>query len=96
MIRVPKSLSIPLAACILSAASAAASAADASRAPFGALADGTQVESAELKNAAGVAARIITLGAAVQSLLVPDRNGKSEDIVLGYAHAQQYLDKPQY
>jgi len=96
MTRVPKTVSIPLAACILGMVSTAATAADARRAPFGALADGTQIESAELKNAAGVTARIITLGAAVQSLLVPDRSGKSEDIVLGYARAQEYLDKPQY
>ena len=93
---VPKTWSLPLAACLLSLASAAAPAADARRAAFGALADGTPIEAVELKNGAGVSARIITLGAAVQALLVPDRDGKSEDIVLGYSRAQEYLDKPQY
>ncbi len=96
MTRLPRTMAIPVAACLLGLVSAAASAADARRTSFGALADGTQIESAELKNAAGITARIITLGATLQALMVPDRNGKSEDIVLGYTRAQEYLDKPQY
>ncbi|MEP6883605.1 MAG: aldose epimerase family protein [Gammaproteobacteria bacterium] len=96
MNRLPKTVAIPLASCLLGLVATAAPAADARRAPFGALADGTQIEMAELKNAAGMTARIITLGAAVQALFVPDRDGKSEDVVLGYAGAQEYLDKPQY
>ncbi|MEP6547703.1 MAG: aldose epimerase family protein [Gammaproteobacteria bacterium] len=96
MIRLPKTTAIAVAACCLGLVSAVTHAADARRAPFGALADGTQIEAVELENAAGITARIITLGAALQALLVPDRDGKSEDIVLGYARAQEYLDKPQY
>jgi galactose mutarotase-like enzyme len=38
----------------------------------------------------------MTLGATVQSLKVPDRGGKSADIVLGYSDAQHYLVRPQY
>jgi aldose 1-epimerase len=38
----------------------------------------------------------MTLGAAVQSLSVPDNRGNSGDIVLGYATAQEFLDKPQF
>jgi aldose 1-epimerase len=71
-------------------------ASEAKRGFFGALADGTRVESVELTNRAAVSARIITLGATVQSLITPDRNGHPGDIVLGYATAQEYLDKPQY
>lgn len=63
---------------------------------FGKLGDGTKVEAVELSNAHGVTARIITLGASVQSLVVPDRHGKRADIVLGYATAAEYLAKPQY
>lgn len=63
---------------------------------FGKLDDGTPIESVELSNAAGVTARIITLGATLQALSVPDRSGTSADIVLGYATAAEYLAKPQY
>lgn len=73
-----------------------AGAAEARRGEFGALADGTKIESVELANGKGVSARIITLGAAIQQLVVPDRQGKPADVVLGYATAQQYLDQPQY
>jgi aldose 1-epimerase len=84
------------AGCMLNLLASAAVAADAHRAPFGALSDGTAIESVELTNAAGIAVRIMTLGATVQSLKVPDRDGTSADIVLGYNEAQQYLDRPQY
>ena len=73
-----------------------AGAAEARRGEFGALADGTRIESVELTNGKGMSVRIITLGAAIQQLLVPDRQGKPADVVLGYATAQQYLDQPQY
>jgi len=84
------------AGCVLALLSHAAAAADAHRAPFGTLSDGTAIESVDLTNAAGMSVRIMTLGATVQSLKVPDRGGKSADIVLGYGDAQHYLDKPQY
>lgn len=76
--------------------SGAAMAADAKRVAFGALSDGRNVEAVELTNSKGVSARIITLGASVQSLSVPDKQGKSADIVLGYKTAADYLAKPQY
>lgn len=73
-----------------------AAAVEARRGEFGALADGTSIESIELANGKGVSVRIITLGAAVQQLMAPDRQGQLADVVLGYATAQQYLDQPQY
>lgn len=76
--------------------SQAAVAADAKRVAFGALSDGRKVEAVELTNSKGVSARIITLGASVQALSVPDKQGKSADIVLGYKSAADYLAKPQY
>jgi len=91
-----KSSALIAVSCVLSFVSTAATAAEARRGPFGALADGTQIETVDLSNAAGLRARIMTLGAAVQSLMVPDRNGKSGDIVLGYSAAQEYLDRPQF
>src|SRR5687768_2942532 len=71
-------------------------AAEVKRMEFGRLADGRSIEAVDLIGPAGVSAKIITLGATVQSLNVPDRNGKSADIVLGYSSAQEYLAKPQY
>lgn len=71
-------------------------AAEVKRMEFGKLADGTVVELVELTGAAGVSARIMTLGASIQSLNVPDRHGKSADIVLGHATVAEYLAKPQY
>jgi aldose 1-epimerase len=96
MTRASTTTAIALSMCISGVISSAATAAEATRSAFGALADGTPIESVTLSNAAGVTARIMNLGAAVQSLSVPDRDGKPGDIALGYAGAQEYLDKPQY
>jgi aldose 1-epimerase len=74
----------------------AAQAATATRAGFGALTDGTRIEAVTLSNKAGMSARIMTLGATLQSLIVPDRLGRKEDVVLGYDKAQDYLTRPNY
>ncbi|MCP1469246.1 aldose 1-epimerase [Sphingobium sp. OAS761] len=71
-------------------------AATASKQTFGSLADGTRVERITLTNANGVSAGVITLGATLQSLIVPDRDGKPGDVVLGHDTAQEYLVKPQF
>jgi aldose 1-epimerase len=76
-------------------ASAAADA-GAKRTAFGQLADGSRVEAVELSNSRGMTARIITLGATLQSLVVPDRNGKQADVVLGYSSAAEYIANPQF
>jgi aldose 1-epimerase len=68
----------------------AAAAAEAMREPFGTLADGRAVEAVTLSNSAGVRVRIISLGAIIQSLVTPDRNGHGADIVLGFDSAQEY------
>ncbi|PXV52395.1 aldose 1-epimerase [Dyella jiangningensis] len=58
--------------------------------------DGTKVEAVVLSNAHGMQVRILALGASLQSVSTPDRNGKSENIALGYASLDGYLSKPQY
>ncbi len=73
-----------------------APAAEARREAFGALADGRKIEAVTLSNSAGVSVRIMTLGATIQSLLTPDRNGRSGDIVLGFDTAQEYLQSRGY
>jgi len=66
------------------------------RTPFGRLADGTEIHSYELSNAGGFSARILTYGAIIQALAAPDRQGRSADLVMGYATLQDYVDKPQF
>lgn len=73
-----------------------AQAAEAKREAFGALADGSRVEAVLLSNGNGVKVRVITLGATLQSLIVPDREGRGDEITLGYDSAAEYLSKPNY
>lgn len=58
---------------------------------FGKTADGKAVDLYTLTNTNGVEARIMTYGGIVVSLKVPDRNGKLEDVVLGYDNLEGYL-----
>jgi aldose 1-epimerase len=71
-------------------------AADASRAPFGKLADGTSVEAVTLSNRNGMQARIISYGASIQSVLVPDRHDALADVALGYPNLDLYVKQPQF
>lgn len=82
--------------CAMSLAGDFAHAADYSRASFGKLPDGRAVESITLRNGKGVSAAVITYGAALQSLVMPDRDGKPADVTLGYASLDGYLKKPEY
>ncbi|MDF0542893.1 galactose mutarotase [Sphingobium sp. H39-3-25] len=74
----------------------AALAAEAARAPAGALSDGTAVEAITLSNSHGVSARILTYGATLQSLIAPDKAGKPADVVLGYDDLSSYVDHPNF
>lgn len=80
----------------LLAVPAIAGATDASRSTFGTLPDGSKVEAVTLRNDHGVTARVIDLGASLQSLVLPDRHGKMADVVLAYPEAATYLSQPQY
>lgn len=82
--------------CLAALSLGAHAAADAKRETFGTLVDGTKVDAVVLSNAHGVTARVIALGASLQSLMVPDRDGHIANIVLGYASLDGYLKKPQY
>jgi aldose 1-epimerase len=63
---------------------------------FGTLRDGREVHQYTLTNKSGAVAQIINYGATVTSLCVPDRNGKIEDVVLGYDSLQGYVDGTAY
>ena len=73
-----------------------AGAATARREPFGKLPDGTPIESVVLTGANGVSARIMTLGATLQALNAPDRNGHVADVTLGYDDPASYVTHPNY
>ena len=73
-----------------------AHAAEAKRSVFGHLPDGREVPAVTLTNGHGVSARLIGYGASVQSLMLPDRDGKAADVALGYATIEEYLATPQY
>ena len=61
------------------------------RAAFGKMADGAQVEVFTLTNARGVEVKAITYGGIIQSLRVPDKAGRLADIVLGFDSLDGYL-----
>ncbi len=63
------------------------------RAPFGKLPDGTPVELFTLTNARGIEARVMTYGGTLVSLRVPDRQGRADDVVLGFDTADKYAQK---
>lgn len=64
---------------------------DIQRQTFGKMSDGTEVELYTLTNGNGVRAGIMTYGAIVVSLEVPDSKGKLGDIVLGFDSLEEYL-----
>lgn len=73
-----------------------AHATQAKQAVFGNLPDGRAVPAITLTNEHGVSVTVIAYGAALQALMLPDRNGKPADIALGYPTIGKYLSKPQY
>ena len=64
---------------------------------FGRTADGIPVDIFTLKNKNGLTARVMTRGATLVSLQVPDKSGKLSDIVLGFDDVAGYeSDRNQY
>jgi aldose 1-epimerase len=63
---------------------------------FGKLPDGREVFQYTLTNKSGASVKVINFGAIVTSLIVPDRHGKFDDVVLGYDTLQGYLHGQSY
>jgi aldose 1-epimerase len=63
---------------------------------FGRMPDGTAVDAYVLKNKNGLLAKVITYGALLTEMHIPDRNGKMGDITLGFDNLKQYLDGHPY
>lgn len=65
------------------------------RIPWGAV-DGQAVDLYTLTNVNGLVARIATYGATLVDMVVPDRDGRLDDIVLGHEALGPYLEAPRY
>jgi aldose 1-epimerase len=92
-----------LLACMVGAANVAkaqaaamAKSAGVERAEFGKLDDGTVIEKFTLHNANGATAKLITYGATLTELWMPDRAGKEGDVVLGFDSLKGYLGQHPY
>ena len=59
---------------------------------FGTLADGAQIDLYKITNKNGACVSLQTLGAGIQSLYMPDKNGTLADVVLGFDNPQDYTN----
>ena len=69
---------------------------DCIRGRFGALSCGTPIDLYTLSNAHGMSVRVLNYGGIVQSLRVPDRNGRAADVVLGFDDMASYEERSPY
>ncbi|MGH7969171.1 MAG: aldose epimerase family protein, partial [Limisphaerales bacterium] len=83
-------------ACLVGCSSMRPAENEITRKPFGQTKDGTEVYLFTLRNAKGAEARISNYGGIVESLKVPDRNGKLGDVVLGYDNLADYIKETPY
>jgi len=66
------------------------------RRDFGKTADGKAVQLYTLTNNTGASIKLMTYGATVTSLKVPDKNGVLGDVVLGFDNLEQYENQSPY
>ena len=69
---------------------------DITKESFGKTQDGQAADLFTLTNANGLSAKITNYGGIVTSLMVPDRNGKMDDIALGYENIDKYIESSPY
>jgi aldose 1-epimerase len=74
-----------------SAATSVSSSTMPTSASFGKATDGTEIQLFTLTNPNGLKATISTYGGTLTSLLVPDKDGKMSDVILGFDKAEGYL-----
>jgi len=63
---------------------------------FGKMPDGQSVELYTLNNSSGMTVSITNYGGRIVTLMVPDRNGKMDDVVLGFDDLAGYLGNNPY
>jgi aldose 1-epimerase len=95
-----RSLTLSLVALLASAPAGLTLGAGAAEGPmkqsFGKTTDGRPIDRYTLKNAHGLEADVITWGAIVTRLVVPDRTGTPGDVVLGFDTLDGYLKEHPY
>ncbi len=57
---------------------------------FGTMEDGTEIYLYSMENSNGMKAEVINYGAILANLYVPDKQGRIEDVVLGYDKLEDY------
>ncbi|HET6974502.1 MAG TPA: aldose epimerase family protein [Pyrinomonadaceae bacterium] len=82
-----------LALLLLMTCVAVAAAQSVTKESYGKTAAGENVDLYTLRNSKGVEAKITNYGGILVSLKVPDRNGKFDDVVLGFNDLDSYLTK---
>jgi len=82
--------------CPISGSNVAKQAMDIDVTTFGKSPDGKEVRLYTLRNTKGATATIMTYGAIVVSLEMPDSKGQMDDIVLGYDNLDGYLEVSPY
>jgi aldose 1-epimerase len=73
-----------------------AHAAEVSRAPYGVTAKGDAIEAFTLKNSRGVSVRILDYGGIIDEVLVPDRKGACDNVVLSLADLRAYESRANF
>ena len=81
---------------LIGSTGARGAAAGVTKSAFGKLSDGTAIEAYTLQNANGALAKVITYGATLAELEVPDRRGKLGDVVLGFDNLDGYVGEHPY
>lgn len=64
--------------------------------PFGRFSDGREVSLYTMENQNGMRVSVANIGAALVRVMVPDRQGVLEDVVLGFDRAEDYLDNDSF
>jgi aldose 1-epimerase len=65
-------------------------------APFGTTADGARVEIFTLTNTHGIEVRVMTYGATIVSIRVPDKDGRLDDVITGFDTLDDYVARSRF
>lgn len=84
-----------LVAALVVAAAGRTDAAEVKRMRFGVMPDGREVPALILSNGRGVSITVIAFGAALQSVVLPDRRGRLADVAPGFDTLDGYAGKSQ-